>query len=110
VNAYPIASGLGQDVREILERVVHVAQPDKIILFGSAARGDARPDSDIDLLVIKEGVHRRKLAQEIYADLLGVRRAVDVVVATPGDIEEYGTCPALVFESALREGTVVYAA
>jgi predicted nucleotidyltransferase len=45
---------IGKSVlNEIIRRIVDVAKPEKIILFGSAARGEMRPDSDIDLLVIK---------------------------------------------------------
>lgn len=98
-----------QVLDEIVRRVIEVAQPEKIILFGSAARGELGPDSDVDLLVIKSGVHRRQLAQAIYMNLFGVGRAVDVVVVTPEDIERYGDSTALVIEPALREGKVVYA-
>jgi predicted nucleotidyltransferase len=94
---------------EIVRRVVEVAQPEKIILFGSAARGELRPDSDVDLLVIKSGVHRRRLAQEIYMNLFGVERAVDVVVVTPEDVERYRDSPALVIQPALQAGKVIYA-
>ena len=97
-------------LREVVRRVVEVAHPEKIILFGSAARGDGGPNSDIDLLVIKSGVHRRRLAMGIYERLAGVGCAVDVVVVTPEDIERYGRCPSLVIEPALREGEVIYAA
>lgn len=90
----------------LLERI---EQPEKIILFGSAARGESRPDSDIDLLVIKSGVHQRRLAQAIYMSLLGVGRAVDVVVVTPEDVERYRDSPALVIGPALREGKVICA-
>ena len=65
---------------EIVRRVVEVADPERIILLGSAARGESRPDSDIDLLVVKEGAHRRKLSQAIYRRLMGIGRSVDVVV------------------------------
>ena len=94
---------------EIIRRIVEVAQPEKIILFGSAARGEMGPDSDIDLLVVKSGAHRRRLAQAIYMNLFGVGQAVDVVVVTPQDIERYKDSFALVIESALQEGKVVYA-
>jgi len=57
----------------IVRRIVQIADPDKIILFGSAARGEMGRHSDLDLLVVKSGcVHRRKLAQEIYKSLLGI--------------------------------------
>jgi predicted nucleotidyltransferase len=94
---------------EIIRRIVEVAQPDKIILFGSAARGEMGPNSDADLLVVKSGAHRRQLAQAIYMNLIGVGQAVDVVVVTPEDIERYKDSFALVIEPALREGRVVYA-
>ena len=77
---------------EIVRRIVKVADPDKIILFGSAARGEMGRHSDVDLLVVKSGcVHRRKLAQEIYKSLLGVGLPVDVVVATTEDLERLRT-------------------
>jgi predicted nucleotidyltransferase len=96
-------------LEEVVRRVVEVARPQRIVLFGSAARGtDSRPDSDLDLLVVKEGVHRRRLAATIYEGLIGVGRAVDIVVVTPQDIERFGKSPTLVIEPALREGRVVY--
>jgi len=99
------------ELDEIIRRIVEVAQPQRIILFGSAARGAMGPDSDIDLLVVKEGpVHRRHLAQEIYMRLAGVGQPVDVVVAVPDDLERYGRSPGLVYRWALEEGKEVYAA
>ena len=93
----------------IIQRIVKTASPEKIILFGSAARGEMGSNSDIDLLVVKSGVHRRRLAQEIYRNLLGIGYAVDVIVATPEDLERYKDSFALVIEPALREGKVMYA-
>lgn len=101
---------LDQSLQEVIQRIIDIAQPEKIILFGSSARGNPKSDSDIDLLVIKQDVHRRKLAKRIYRNLFGVGRAVDIIVATPEDLERYGDCPALVIEPALREGKVIYAA
>lgn len=95
-------------LQEIIRRIVEVAQPEKIILFGSAARGEMGPNSDVDLLVVKSGVHRRKLAMKIYRNLRGIGCAVDVVVVAPEDIERYGNCSALIIEPAIREGKVVH--
>jgi len=99
-----------ETLQEIIRRIVEVAQPERIILFGSAARGEIGPNSDVDVLVVKSGVHRRKLAMQIYQNMIGVECAVDVVVVTPEDIERYGDSPALVIAPALREGKVVYPA
>ena len=95
----------------IVQRVVEAAQPDKIILFGSAARGEMGPNSDIDLMVIKSGKFDHwRLLTTIYRHLRGDLAAVDVVLATPEDIQLYGDSPYLVFYPALREGRVVYGA
>jgi predicted nucleotidyltransferase len=94
-------------LQEIIRRIVAVAQPEKIIPFGSAARGEMGPNSDVDL-VIKSGAHRRKLAEDIYMNLIRVGQAADVVVVTPEDVERYRDSPALIIEPALREGKVVY--
>jgi len=96
---------------EIVRRIVQVARPDKIILFGSAARGRLGPNSDLDLLVIKRGrFHRGRLTEEIYMNLFGVGQAVDVIVVSAEDVRRYGHHPALVIYPALREGKVIYAA
>ena len=96
---------------EIIRRIVEVAQPEKIILFGSAARGEMGPNSDLDLLVVKQGdFHRGRLTEAIYMRLIGVGQAVDVIVVTPEDVERYRNSQHLVIAPALREGKVVYAA
>jgi predicted nucleotidyltransferase len=100
-----------QILAEIVQRVVEAAQPDKIILFGSAARGEMGPNSDIDLLVIKSGrFNHWRLLTSIYRHLRGDLAAVDVVLASSDDIERYGDSPYLVYYPALREGKVVYGA
>lgn len=95
---------------QIIQRIVAVARPEKIILFGSAARGEMGPHSDVDLLVIKSGANRLDLTGQIYRNLHGVGEAVDIVVVTPEDVERYHDSHALVIAPALKEGKVVYAA
>ena len=95
---------------DILRRVVAVAQPERIILFGSAARGEIGPSSDVDLLVIKDEEDTRGLAARIHRELRGVRVAVDAIVVAPRHVERYKNSHALVIKPALREGTVVYEA
>ena len=70
-------------LNEIILRIVEVAKPDKIILFGSAARGQMGRNSDVDLLVVKSGdFHRGQLTEEIYMNLFGVGQAVDIIVVS----------------------------
>src|SRR6184192_1885767 len=90
---------------DVVRRVVEAAQPEKIILFGSAARGEMGPNSDLDLLVIKGGkFHRRRLTTAIYRHLRGSGAAVDVMVVTPDEVERYRDTHCLVIYPALREG------
>ncbi len=97
-------------VADIVKRVVEAARPEKIILFGSAARGTMGPDSDYDLLVIKSGTFdRHRVTVAIYDHLSG-EAAVDVVVVTPEEVERYRDTHCLVICPALREGKVIYAA
>ena len=96
---------------EIIRRIVEVAQPKKIVLFGSAATRRMGPDSDLDLLIIMpDGIHRRRTAQAIYSGLKGLGLAKDIIVATEGDVHNYGDNPSLVLCPALREGRELYRA
>jgi len=98
-------------LKKIIRRIVKVAKPERIIMFGSAAKGQMGPNSDVDLLVIKRGkFHRGRLTDRIYVNMHGVGQAVDVIVVTPEDVERYKDCFALVIYPAVREGKVVYAA
>jgi predicted nucleotidyltransferase len=94
---------------ELVKRTVEAARPLRIVLFGSAARGEMGPDSDVDILVVvRDGVHRRRTAQAIYKGLRGIGFAKDVVVATESDIRRFGENPSLVFRSALSQGKEIY--
>ena len=102
---------LSEDIlQEIVRRIVTTVQPEKIILFGSAAREEMGPDSDLDLLVIKSCRNRRKTARAIRRKLIGIGIAKDVIVATPEDIERYKDTIGLIYRPALTEGKVIYAA
>ncbi len=103
--------GLDQDtLDEIIRRVVEVAQPERIILFGSAAQGTMTRNSDVDLLIVKEGGDAKNLRARIYENLYGVRVAVDAILVSPADLERYKDSHALVIKPALQDGKVVYEA
>ena len=96
-------------LHDIIQRVVEVAQPERVILFGSAARGEVGPHSDVDLLVVKDGANRRGLSTRIHRSLYGVRAAVDVIVATSDDLARFKDSHGLIIKPALQDGKVVYA-
>ena len=96
---------------DIIRRVVEVAQPERIILFGSRrSRIDGTENSDVDLLIVKEGGDAKNLRARIYENLYGVRVAVDAILVSPADLERYKDSHALVIKPALQEGRVVYEA
>ncbi len=97
-------------VAEAVRRVVRAVHPRRIILFGSAARGDMGLGSDLDLLVEVRGpANRLHLAQDIYVGLAGIGFAVDIVVATTEDLRAHRDDPGMIYGPALEEGKVVYA-
>ena len=100
-----------KQVDELVRRIVEAVHPLRIILFGSAARGMMAAHSDLDVLVVMpEGTHRRHTAQDIYEQLFGFELPVDVVVATPSDLETHKNSIGLVYRDALRDGIELYAA
>lgn len=93
------------ELRDVIVRIVKTANPRRLVLFGSCARGERFLDSDVDLLVIvREPVHRRDLAAMIYRNLHGVPVPVDVIVVTEDDVLEFGSKPGTVLYPALKEG------
>lgn len=97
-------------LEEIVRRIVTAVQPERIILFGSAARGEMGPDSDLDLLVVARCAHRRETARAARRRLIGIPVPIDIIVATPEDLEAYKDTVGFVYRSALKEGRVLYAA
>ncbi len=96
---------------ELVRQIAEAVRPLRIILFGSAARGDAGPESDVDLLVVMpEGTHRGHTEERIYVAVRGIRLPFDVIVATPSDLEAYRDTPGLIYREAVRDGQTVYVA
>ena len=92
-------------VGEVVKRV----NPLRIVLFGSAARNKSGERSDIDLLVVMpDGVHRRRTAQKLYREIKGLRVPFDIVVATAHDLEKHKDNDGLIYKNALKEGIEVY--
>jgi predicted nucleotidyltransferase len=102
------------DARSAIEEIVHRIgerfSPEGIILFGSHARGDAREDSDVDLLVLFSDLDDANgRAAQIYAALIGCSAIPkDIVVSTTARFERYRNVVNTVYWPAAREGRVVY--
>jgi len=95
----------------LVARILAVVQPLRIILFGSAARGEMGPDSDLDVLVIvPDGTHRRETMAKLYLSLYSLGFAKDIVVATASDIERHRNNWSFVYYDAIRDGKELYRA
>jgi uncharacterized protein len=96
-------------IQTMTDRIVRDFDPLRIILFGSHARGGARPDSDVDLLVVLSQVaNKRLVAVEIRRALADLPVCKDIVVTTPEEITRRGDLIGTVLRPALREGKVLY--
>ena len=106
------ASERDQVVTEIVRRLVAAYQPERVYLFGSAARGDARANSDFDVLVIvpDDASPDRLRSRRGYEALWGLGTAVDVVVTRRGTFEARAGVPTSLPATVLEEGVLLYAA
>jgi predicted nucleotidyltransferase len=106
-NRYCVTPG---KISRITKRIADRFNPDKVVLFGSWARGDADADSDADLLVVMpvRGSKRRKML-EISASVRDIRMSADIVVVTPEEFTDYADIVGTIVYPAVREGKVLYA-
>ena len=94
---------------EIVRRIREAGSPQRIVLFGSHARGTARPDSDLDLLIVEDStLPRYRRAPRYLRALVGVFPAKDVIVWTPQEIDAWRNVPNAFITSVLREGRTLY--
>ncbi|MBI4357150.1 MAG: nucleotidyltransferase domain-containing protein [Gammaproteobacteria bacterium] len=99
-----------RQIKQAIRQIVSVAKPDKIILFGSYARRKATQDSDLDLLVIKRGVSKKKgQAMVLYRHAVGsIGIGVDILVTSPKEVKEKSKWCSSPIYWAVREGKVLY--
>jgi predicted nucleotidyltransferase len=103
-----------ETVQEIVRRLVSVADPEQIILFGSRAQGAARTDSDIDLLVVERepfGPHRSRLQEigRLEMEIGRIPLATDLLVYSRDEVDRWRNSPHHIIGRAFREGKVLYA-
>lgn len=98
-----------EKLTQLVQKIVMTVNPERIVLFGSRARGDYRPDSDLDLLIIqKSSLPRYRRAAPIRHAISGLFPSKDIVVYTPEEVLEWEDVPNAFVTTALSEGKVLY--
>jgi len=98
-----------QTIQQAVDRLVTAANPSKVILFGSYARGDATEDSDLDLMVIeRELPNKFEEMIRLKQALRSLRVPVDVLVYSEEYVQEWGHLPGSALFWALQEGRVMH--
>jgi uncharacterized protein len=95
---------------EVVKRLLSVGSPERILLFGSRARGDAHPSSDLDLLIVERDsdLPRHKRASRYRMALVDLDVDKDICVWTEREAAEWADVPMAFVTTALREGRVLY--
>ncbi|MBL4759561.1 MAG: nucleotidyltransferase domain-containing protein [Mariprofundaceae bacterium] len=98
-------------LQEMVKRMCQAGRPEKIVLFGSMARGEEHANSDVDLLVIEHTDLPRYKRSSLYRRAVrGMCIAKDIVVFPQKEVAEWETVPNAFITTILREGKVLYEA
>ena len=98
-----------EQIDQMVNRLVQAAHPEQIILFGSQASGSARPDSDVDFLVVMPLTKpRRRMEGDLHAALMDADLAKDIIVVTPEELAHFRNVPGTIVQPAVETGKVVY--
>ena len=99
-----------KDIIQVAKRIGIAANAERVILFGSHARQQATPESDVDLLVVAESdLPRFKRSRGLYKLFRPYPFAMDLVVYTPQEIKKASQSPLSFVSKVLGEGKTVYA-
>lgn len=101
-----------EKIEAAIQRIVSFRSPKRLILFGSAVRGDIHIHSDLDILVVtaEEIENPRKESARIRHALRGISMPMDILVISERKLGELADRPGLVYHEVLRHGKVVYEA
>ena len=100
-------------LNQMVQAIVAEVDPEQVILFGSRARGDAREDSDVDLVVVEaepfgKTRSRRLEAARVYGAVAGFDALTDILLYSRDEVDHWRDSVNHVLARALREGTVLY--
>jgi predicted nucleotidyltransferase len=98
-------------IDQVVKTIVSAVSPDKIILFGSHARGDHRSNSDIDLLILKKGLkNEREMTNRLYLEFFNkkITTPIDLIAADYDRYNQLSDDIGYIYKTIKQEGRVVY--
>ncbi len=99
-----------KNIKKIIELLIDAANPLRIYLFGSYARGDAREKSDLDFLVVEQSLESKRNEMVRLQDLIRpFRIPADILVTSESNFNEWKDVPGSVIHKAKTEGKLYYA-
>jgi predicted nucleotidyltransferase len=99
-----------QKVQAVIQKIVEISKPRKLILFGSYISGNMHLNSDLDILVVTgdDIESPRKESIRIRRYLKGILMSMDVIVVPESQLKQYADIPGLIYREALKHGKIVY--
>ena len=102
---------LNKNVKQVVDQIVRLVTPVRIILFGSAAKGQTGPDSDLDfLIVVQENCHTLSVIDQLYMGVRKIPMPCDFLVVTDSMLRKHRLNRGLIYHEILARGKEVYAA
>jgi len=99
-------------IHSMTDIIVRECHPEKVVLFGSYARGTANPDSDLDFMIIKNtqqtGKSREKALEALWQVFFSYDLPIDFLIYSPEEIKKWKDAPNHIVAHALNEGKVLY--
>ena len=98
-------------IEQIVNTIVTTVEPEKIILFGSHARGDYKQNSDIDILILKKGLkNERDLTNNLYMEFFNrkISIPIDLIAIDYDKYYQLNNDIGFIYKTIDREGRVIY--
>jgi predicted nucleotidyltransferase len=99
-----------EKVQTVVNKIIEIAMPRKIILFGSYVLGKTHDDSDLDVMVVTadDMINPRKESVRIRRALKGILMSIDIIVVPETILALHAESPGFIYREALKQGRVVY--
>ncbi|MFP4467094.1 MAG: nucleotidyltransferase domain-containing protein [Candidatus Goldiibacteriota bacterium] len=100
---------MNASIKKAVNIIVRTADPEKVILFGSAAKGEKKKPADYDLLILKSNIKKkRQMGRRIYMNFRDIGAPIDIIVEETSKYEELKSNPVYIYYDISKSGKVIY--